>query len=338
MEPNKQAPTSATNEQDATEQMKLVVAEYDLPESYQRLVNGPWRLVAQTVLQQFGEDSDAWSRMTWFTRILCTAIETSLNRHTPDAVNDALNGFSIWLNSLREEGDAYSMCVSAANYAQRRISGQITEDTAQEQEQATNESDDEFVLPGADALDMETLPTLEEEPVPELGTTSEAADEPLEETIAETLETTHDDAFDSLSLSLAYSANESAEDQQISPEQPNLPDTTERGIDMETQPKAVAEESQIAPAETHSTPGTAAPVSDRLTDAASISPVPMGAWLAFHDQDMPTLARLAMYDTADEAFMLGNRNGILVRKIAKTELNGLIDSGLVQLVEFQSIS
>lgn len=45
-----------------------------------------------------------------------------------------------------------------------------------------------------------------------------------------------------------------------------------------------------------------------------------------------------MYDTADEAFMLGNRNGILVRKIAKTELNGLIENGLVQLVEFQSIS
>jgi len=335
MEPNKQTPDSATNEQDAAEQMKLVIAEYDLPESYQTLVNGPWRLVAQTVLQQFGEESDAWNRMTWFTRILCTAIETSLNRHTPDAVNDALNGFSIWLNSLREEGDAYSMCVSAANYAQRRISGQITEDTAQES--VTNEDDDEFVLPGEDAVDIETLPTLEDDDLPELAT-SEAAGEPIEETVAETPETTQDDAFDSLSLSLAYSANESAEDQQISPEQPSLPDTTERGIDMETQPKAAAEESQIAPAETHSTADTAAFVSERLTDAASISPVPMGAWLAFHDQDMPTLARLAMYDTADEAFMLGNRNGILVRKIAKTELNGLIENGLVQLVEFQSIS
>ncbi len=345
MEPKKQTPTTAANENDAADHMKLIVSEYDLPESYQSLVNGPWRLIAQTVIQQFGEDSDAWSRMTWFTRILCTAIETSLNRNTPDAVHDALNGFSIWLNSLREEGEAYSMCVSAANYAQRRISMQITEDTVQEV--APEAADEEFVLPGADAVDLEVIPSekslLEEAVLPE--PEPEPAPERTDETIAQAPAIVTDlakeaqqDPFDSLSLSLAYSANESTEDTSTSTEQNSLPETTERGTDMDSQAQAAVEETTTKQFEA-STPGTdASSGSDRLTDAASISPVPMGSWLAFHDQDTPTLARLAMYDTANESFMLGNKNGILVRKIEKSELSALIESGLVQLVQFQAIN
>ena len=107
---------------------------------------------------------------------------------------------------------------------------------------------------------------------------------------------------------------------------------------MDSQAQAAVEETTTKQFEA-STPGTdASSGSDRLTDAASISPVPMGSWLAFHDQDTPTLARLAMYDTANESFMLGNKNGILVRKIEKSELSALIESGLVQLVQFQAIN
>ena len=79
-------------------------------------------------------------------------------------------------------------------------------------------------------------------------------------------------------------------------------------------------------------------INSRVTEPSSIAPVPMGTWLAFHDQDMPTLARLAIYDPASDSFMLGNKNGILVRQIKKPELLGLVDSGLVQLVEFRSIT
>lgn len=359
MEPSKQTSTTAANEQDTIDHMKSIVAEYDLPESYQSLVNGPWRLVAQTVSQQFGEDSDAWSRMTWFTRILCTAIETSLSRHTPDAVNDALNGFSIWLNSLREEGDAYSMCVSAANYAQRRISTQITEDTAGEAEavHVNADSDEAFVLPGEEAIDLEPLSD-----EPDHAPQNELAElDSAEEATSDSLEPADDavdekpvDPLDSLSLSLAYSANEdNSESTEVQSLESELPETTEkieedtyedidekakRGKDMEAQTQSNLDETPAPAFDSKSGSETAKSATASLTDAASISPVPMGTWLAFHDQDLPTLARLAMYDTADETFMLGNKSGILVRKIGKSELDALIESGLVQRVEFQSIN
>lgn len=322
-------------EQSAADHMKMIVADFDLPESYQRLINGPWRLVAQTIIEQFGEGSDAWSRMTWFTRILCTAIETSLERQTPEAVNDALNGFNIWLSSLREQGESYSLCVSAANYAQRRISAQIAEDTYPQEAPAKPVSEEELLEKDNDA---DVVKSSEDQ-------------QPVAETAAETATTSADtdnkpNTIETLSLSLAYSAsqhvNEHVEsgEQSAAPEEPTVsqPEHTERGTDMDIQSNAAVENNQPKAFETGAPANASLPQSGRLTEAASVSPVPMGTWLAFHDQDVPTLARLAMYDPSEDSFMLGNNNGILVRKISKAEFSQLISNDMVQLVEFRNIT
>lgn len=338
MEPKKQITANASDDSIAVEHMKAIVSEYEMPEHYQSLVNGPWRLVAHSLLQSYGEDSDAWSRMTWFSRILCTAIESSLERNTPEAVNDALNGFSIWLNSMRDDSEAYSMCVSAANYAQRRISSQIAEDTT------APETADTRAVPDVEEISIDGLPeldTLAEPAAPpslELLDTVQQIDAPSAEAEIEAeteTETKTETTAEPLSLSLAYSANSNLDEQVPEPEQPALPEQTERDTTMETQVNAAPEQASTSHYSGQPAPEVA---THSARPAGAVAPVPMGTWLAFHDQDTPTVARLAMYDAAEETFMLGNKSGILVRKISKAQLNALIEREEVQLVEFRNIT
>lgn len=355
--------------------MKAIVSDYGLPESYQRLVNGPWRLVAQAVIDQYGDESDAWGRMTWFTRILCTAIETSLERNNPEPVKDALNGFSIWLNSLRDDGDAHSMCVSAANYAQRRISTQITEDTCEaehpiatvdeamekEQKEASTTSleqddreDDNLSdkqeggaenEPGAVEHARAEEQACEEEQASENPSSAVADEEQLAVTtlpIADEPSVTspeQDGALETLSLSLAYSAGKPVNESSTPEEQDALPEQTERGTDMDIPSQVAVSEKPVNPAESGASPAAESLALDsRLTEPSSVAPVPMGTWLAFHDQDIPTLASLSMYDPQAEEFVLGNQNGIVVRKIQKAELMRLISAGVVQKVAMTAIA
>ncbi len=349
--------------------MKAIVSDYGLPESYQRLVNGPWRLVAQAVIDQYGDESDAWGRMTWFTRILCTAIETSLERNNPEPVKDALNGFSIWLNSLRDDGDAHSMCVSAANYAQRRISTQITEDTCEvehpiatveeamekEQTEASKASLEQDDREGDNFSDKpegaaENEPDAAEQAQAEEQATGNPSSTGADEEqlavaalpVADELSATspeQDSAMETLSLSLAYSAGKPMNEPSTPEEQDALPEQTERGTDMDIPSQVAVSEKPVNPAESGASPASESlALNSRLTEPSSVAPVPMGTWLAFHDQDIPTLASLSMYDPKAEEFVLGNQSGIVVRKVQKAELMRLIDAGMVQKVAMTAIA
>ena len=61
--------------------------------------------------------------------------------------------------------------------------------------------------------------------------------------------------------------------------------------------------------------------------------LPMGAWLGFHDEEIPLMAKLAVHDTEEDYFIFVNRKGVKMRQISRLELLKLIDAGLVDLLQ-----
>lgn len=64
--------------------------------------------------------------------------------------------------------------------------------------------------------------------------------------------------------------------------------------------------------------------------------LPMGAWLGFHDGEMPLMARLAVHDTEGDYYIFVNRKGVKMRQVSRLELLELIDNGLVDILEANS--
>jgi hypothetical protein len=64
--------------------------------------------------------------------------------------------------------------------------------------------------------------------------------------------------------------------------------------------------------------------------------LPMGAWLGFHDGEIPLMAKLAVHDTEDDYFIFVNRKGVKMRKVSRLELLKLIDEGMVDLLQATS--
>jgi hypothetical protein len=71
------------------------------------------------------------------------------------------------------------------------------------------------------------------------------------------------------------------------------------------------------------------------TDERQID-LPMGAWLGFHDGEIPLMAKLAVHDTEDDYFIFVNRKGVKMRKVSRLELLKLIDEGMVDILQTNS--
>jgi len=63
---------------------------------------------------------------------------------------------------------------------------------------------------------------------------------------------------------------------------------------------------------------------------------PMGAWLGFHDDDTPMMAKLAVHDRQEDNYIFVNREGIKMRELSKRQLIELMDNGLVDILQTES--
>ena len=63
---------------------------------------------------------------------------------------------------------------------------------------------------------------------------------------------------------------------------------------------------------------------------------PMGAWLGFHDDDTPMMAKLAVHDRQQDNYIFVNREGIKMRELSKRQLIELIDNGPVDILQTES--
>jgi len=64
--------------------------------------------------------------------------------------------------------------------------------------------------------------------------------------------------------------------------------------------------------------------------------LPMGAWLGFHDGEVPLMAKLAVHDTEEDYFIFVNRKGVKMRQITRLKLLELIDAGMVDILQTSS--
>jgi Protein of unknown function (DUF1631) len=317
--------------------LRLILQDYDLPEAYSQLVTGPWRVVAQAVLDQYGEDSDAWNRMTWFSRILCTAIQTSFQRGSTDAVADALNGFKIWLHSYEEENDSIHLVISAADYVCSRLLTQIGEDIANLEQ--TTETRTDTDTGGEDTTPPETAAA----EAPTENTAAAVAKvlhvEEVEATEVETV--AQQDSLDEYTTpAIDTDKQQSQQDYLDIPVFQSTGATKTRGDNsMDILSQAAPAEPTLQEAELEVPSLGQVPASKPAAEKTSSGQVqvPMGTWLGFHDQDMPTLAKLAVYDRGNDSYIFANKQGLLVRQLTKLELQRLIESELVELIESRSV-
>lgn len=61
--------------------------------------------------------------------------------------------------------------------------------------------------------------------------------------------------------------------------------------------------------------------------------VPVGIWLGFHDEDVSTMVKLAVYDRANDNYIFANKQGFLVRQMNTPDLLDLIENQLVDIIE-----
>ena len=61
--------------------------------------------------------------------------------------------------------------------------------------------------------------------------------------------------------------------------------------------------------------------------------VPVGIWLGFHDEDVSTMVKLAVYDRANDNYIFANKQGFLVRQMSTPDLLELIENQLVDIIE-----
>ena len=69
------------------------------------------------------------------------------------------------------------------------------------------------------------------------------------------------------------------------------------------------------------------------TDKSKSTIVPVGIWLGFHDEDVSTMVKLAVYDRANDNYIFANKQGFLVRQMNTPDLLDLIENQLVDIIE-----
>ncbi len=69
------------------------------------------------------------------------------------------------------------------------------------------------------------------------------------------------------------------------------------------------------------------------TESSKSTIVPVGIWLGFHDEDVSTMIKLAVYDRANDNYIFSNKQGFLVRQMNTPDFIDLIENQLVDIIE-----
>ncbi len=347
----------------ALQQLESVLSGYELPDNFNQSLIRPWMDIANALLELYGEQSDAWRRMIWFTRIVCNAISTSLERRDPEPLEQALNTFMTWLRVCSQETSSLDLAFVAAEYLCRRLKMEITVDLAADDLRNETETASAPVIAAPytePELLHETENHLEEERPPA------GAEAPGHEH-QEILENAN--PFNTLLKDEPGPAMTPDLPEHYSFQEPSAPMSLDASIDeLEEQPADTARVDQDIPgkpiitmnagntimdiptlSERYHTPRGDEPGLTTAADTTHFSqqpgaerpksiPVPIGVWLGFHDQDMSTMAKLAVYDRANDNYIFANKQGFLVRQINTPDLLHLIENELVDIIERRLVS
>ena len=387
------------------QELEGIIAGYKSPDDLDQLMKGPWMDIASTLLEVFGEESDSWRRMVWFTRIVCNAIASSLAKGDAESLEQALHTFMIWLRLCNEETESLDLALVAAEYLCKRLKIQmmaslgrneagggvavpapetaaqdlpdpeqalssasqgnqeVNQEQPGEEQQAASvplvqqDLDQAAGVPEAELVpepepepepdpEPEPEPDPEPEPEPEPEPRSEAEPEPasappeippdlteyagpqyLSEPTESPQATDAPAPVDEAQPVTAGTTQEyylnghpittSAGDALM--DIPTLSEKLHTPLDNDAEPKSGGEP-------THATERPSA-------DRSKSTIVPVGIWLGFHDEDVSTMVKLAVYDRANDNYIFANKQGFLVRQMNTPDLLDLIENQLVDIIE-----
>lgn len=331
-------PVGAPNE-GAMEALQEALKDHQLPAAYQRLLSspcGPWYIMAAAILEDVDAQSDAWKRVIWFSRILGASVQTSLQRKNNDAVEEVLNSFTNWLRSSSQAAGIQDIVLTTAYYVCERLREQIAVDLGQvdcAKEMSISPEVADVDVAEAEVAEVE----IPEVKIPEVEITEvvvaddvalqpgtvnsllerEQADGPAtQETVDHTLSQENgDNALQQIPITKDEGSNNM--------ESSTLAETT--GIRENVSDLAVADKDMSF-------------VNQAVTARPSTSLIPIGLWLGFHNEDLPTMAKLTIYDPANERYMFANEQGLLISQFSKSELLHMVKNDLVNIVDFRKIT
>jgi len=311
-----------------TEALKVLedaLREYELPAIFNEVLIRPWMDVANAVLETYGEESDAWRRMIWFSRIVCNAIVASIEQREGQTLERALETCLTWLRVCNQESQSLDLAILTAEYLCRRLNAQMATYIYETSTPGITE----------DLQDLEDSPelVLEEEPDLQAEGSVESQLEVLSGPSGQTDISEHTDSPMNLEAEATIEEQKSdltldddtGEDQfltentgNIIMDVPTLSETFQDALNSEPEKNTHTGES------TDQRSATAKP---------GAGPVPIGVWLGFHDQDTSTMAKLAVYDRGNDRYIFANKQGYLVRELSTPDLLQLIESELVVIIE-----
>lgn len=374
--------TIGTQDKNALLSLEQVLIGYELPGVYNEMLIRHWMDVANAILEQYGEESDSWRRMIWFSRIVCNSILTSLEQGEAEPLEGTLKTFMTWLGLCNQETGSLELAQVAAQYLCKRLKKQMADDVgAGEGAQAdveetlatqasalaatprpASQTDSDSVLEVDSLVEMDSM--VEPEPVPELESMPELEPmpgaelepmaelepepmlemelvpmvepepepEPDREAIPEPEQEISLELEPMLTAETELAAENSVTETEIEENKQSINTSTGRStMDIPTLAQNPQTGSQK---EAESAPGAGANTTERRGKRQTLQgPIPIGVWLGFHDEDISTMAKLAVYDRANDNYIFANKQGFLVRQLSTPELLGLIEDELIDIIE-----
>jgi len=339
--------------------LEVLMQGYELPDVFNQLLVKPWRNIANTLLELNGVLSDTWVRMLWFTRTVCNSISTSITSRDPEPLEKALHTFMIWLQVCNQEAGSLDLELVAAQQLCNRLRTQLLADLGGDDFSEVINAVPAPEAPEAAVLRTEREPLHEPRIQLEEDHQSVAAAQPAHEgrLILENIPAvsakvpesaiTQNPTEDSNSPERSVTMDSQEPLNAVEPQPPidhstlNQHDLTAPVITMSQGETLMnnLEDSQSSHAPVDKSPEVNTALDTMQLTQRSLEEwsksllVPIGIWLGFHDQEVSTMIRLAVYDRANDNYIFANKQGFLVRQINTPDLLHLIENEIVDIVE-----
>jgi hypothetical protein len=344
--------------------LEVLLLDYELPHAFNQLLVNPWMNIANTLLELNGMQSNIWARMLWFSRAVCDAISTSLTTRNPEPLEQALLTFMFWLRVCNQETGLLDLELVAAKQLCSRLKMQMIVDldgndcsqaaeavpAPAQTEAATHFAKQQLLHESGIDLEQDRQSIGEAQPENIGRTTPENPDNILaimaiapESAMTQNL-TEHSNSQDQwVQIDSQESLN------QVAP-QPTIENSTldQHNLNTSVITMSPGETLMDIPtiSESFHTPVDKVPEVKTAADTMNLSGqstaksvvVPIGVWLAFHDSDVSSMIKLAVYDRENDIYIFTNKQGFLVRQINTPDLLHLIESELVDIIERRLIS
>jgi len=339
--------------------LEVLMQGYELPGAFNQLLVKPWMNIANTLLELNGVLSDTWLRMLWFTRTVCNSISTSITSRDTEPLEKALHTFMIWLQVCNQETGSLDLELVAAQQLCNRLTTQLLIDLGGNDfsevinavpapgasEAATPRAVREPLQESRIRLEEDHQPVAAAQPAREVRLIPENIPAIRAKVPESAIAQNPTEGSDSQAQSVTIDSQETLNAVEPQPpidhsklNQHNLNATFITMSQGETLMDNLEDsQSSHAPVNKMSEVNTAVDtmqLTKRSIDEWSKSLlVPIGIWLGFHDGEVSTMIRLAVYDRANDNYIFANKQGFLVRQINTPELLHLIDNELVDIVE-----